>query len=310
MDGTKMSDKKRFGFVVLHYCTLDMTKKCIAAIQEKMAQTDYEIVVVDNASGNGTGKELAECYKNTEHVTVLLSEENLGFAKGNNLGYVYARENLHCDFICVMNNDVILLQDNFGQLIEDAYEKHQFAVMGPHIELKDGRENAMYYEIASAEGLEKERHVYERRLKHITSSVYLVWNLWDNAKLLLRIFLGKIHVMPELKKHEDCTEGSLEYHDELVLHGCCLIFSPLYLKQFQDAFVPDTFMFREEELLYLRCKQAQIPMVYCPEVRILHLEDISTDYIYKTERKKEIFNLENQIKSLGILLEHLEAMQK
>ena len=104
MDGTKMSDKKRFGFVVLHYCTLDMTKKCIAAIQEKMAQTDYEIVVVDNASGNGTGKELAECYKNTEHVTVLLSEENLGFAKGNNLGYVYARENLHCDFICVMRS--------------------------------------------------------------------------------------------------------------------------------------------------------------------------------------------------------------
>ena len=253
---SKMSEKKKFGFVVLHYCTLDMTKKCIAAIQEKMAQADYEIVVVDNASGNGTGKDLAECYKDTEHVSVLLSKENLGFAKGNNLGYVYAREELHCDFICVMNNDVILLQDNFAQLVEAAYEAHQFAVMGPHIELKDGRENAMYYEIASIEGLKKERHVYETRLKHITSSIYPLWNLWDRAKLLLRIFLGKI------------------------------------------------------QLLYLRCKEAGIPMVYCPEVRILHLEDISTDYIYKTERKKEIFNLENQIKSLGILLEHLEAMQK
>ena len=68
---SKMSEKKKFGFVVLHYCTLDMTKKCIAAIQEKMAQADYEIVVVDNASGNGTGKDLAECYKDTEHVSVL-----------------------------------------------------------------------------------------------------------------------------------------------------------------------------------------------------------------------------------------------
>ena len=189
---SKMSEKKKFGFVVLHYCTLDMTKKCIAAIQEKMAQADYEIVVVDNASGNGTGKDLAECYKDTEHVSVLLSKENLGFAKGNNLGYVYAREDLHCDFICVMNNDVILLQDNFAQLVEAAYEAHQFAVMGPHIELKDGRENAMYYEIASIEGLKKERHVYETRLKHITSSIYPLWNLWDRAKLLLRIFLGKM----------------------------------------------------------------------------------------------------------------------
>lgn len=159
---SKMSEKKKFGFVVLHYCTLDMTKKCIAAIQEKMAQADYEIVVVDNASGNGTGKNLAECYKDTEHVSVLLSKENLGFAKGNNLGYVYAREELHCDFICVMNNDVILLQDNFAQLVEAAYEAHQFAVMGPHIELKDGRENAMYYEIASIEGLKKNA-MYMRR---------------------------------------------------------------------------------------------------------------------------------------------------
>lgn len=51
---SKMSEKKKFGFVVLHYCTLDMTKKCIAAIQDENGTGDYEIVVVDNASGNGT----------------------------------------------------------------------------------------------------------------------------------------------------------------------------------------------------------------------------------------------------------------
>ena len=51
-------------------------------------------------------------------------------------------------------------------------------------------------------------------------------------------------------------------------------------------------------------------VTFCNIVQIAVKTTLSTDYIYKTERKKEIFNLENQIKSLGILLEHLEVMQK
>lgn len=296
----------RIGFVVLHYCAADMTRKSVASIQEKLKNTDYAIVVVDNASGNGTGKELAEEYKDDSHVTVLLSDENLGFARGNNLGYVYAKEELACDFICVMNNDVMILQDNFAELIVKAYQEHGFGVMGPHIELKDGSENAMYYEIAPLESLRKERDYYRRRLSHITSPLHGLWNIWDNLKLALRILLGKLHIMPEMKRHEDQVEGAGERQQDLILHGCCLIFSPVYLQRFADAFDPVTFMFREEELLYLRCRDVGLKVLYEPALRVLHLEDIATDFMYKTERKKEIFHLENQIDSMGILIERLE----
>lgn len=302
-------EKYKFGFVVLHYCAADMTRKSVASIQDKLAEEDYAIVVVDNASGNGTGRELKEQYRKDARVTVLLSDENLGFARGNNLGYAYARDQLSCDFICVMNNDVMILQDDFARLTAGVYQEYGFGVLGPHIELKDGSENAMYYEIAPLESLKKERDYYRRRLRHITSPLHGLWEVWDRLKLGLRIILGKLHIMPEMRRHEDQVEGAEELHEDLVLHGCCLIFSPVYLKRFTDAFDPVTFMFREEELLYLRCREAGLKVLYDPALRVLHLEDVATDFIYRTERKKEAFHLKNQIASMGILIERLEGQE-
>lgn len=301
-------DKKelKLGFVILHYCTTDMTIQSVNAIKEKLSGSNYEIVIVDNASYNGSGRELLQCYEKDEKVTVLLSEENLGFAKGNNIGYNYAKHQLACDFICVMNNDVMIEQSDFAERIFREFEQSSFAVLGPHITLKNGQENAMYYKINPVETLVKERNGYIRRLKHVKSRLHGIWNLWDNMKTMLRIFLGKIHVMEELKQHEDMVEGARERHESIILHGCCLIFSPEYLEKFEDAFDPSTFMFREEEILYLRCKREGLLMVYNPELEVLHLEDVSTDFIYKTNRKKEIFNLENQIASLKILIQKIQ----
>ena len=58
----------------------------------------------------------------------------------------------------------------------------------------------------------------------------------------------------------------------------------------------------EEELLYLKCRDNGLDLLYEPELKVKHLEDVSTDYIYKTSRKKQIFNYENQIDSLEILI--------
>lgn len=299
-------DKKKLGFVILHYCTTEMTVQSVTAIQEKLKDSNYEIVIVDNASYNGSGRELLARYEEDKKVTVLLSEENLGFAKGNNIGYRYAKDQLACDFICVMNNDVMMEQEDFAERIFREFERSGFGVLGPHITLKNGQENAMYYKINPVDALIRERNGYIRRLKHVKSRLYGMWNLWEHMKIKLRIFLGKIHVMEELKLHEDMVEGARERHENIVLHGCCLVFSPKYLEKFRDAFDPATFMFREEELLHLRCKEEGLLMVYEPELEVLHLEDVATDYIYKTNRKKEIFNLENQIASMKILIEKLQ----
>lgn len=302
-----MSNHK-IGFVILHYCAMEMTIQCVETIQSKIKDVPYEIVVVDNASPNGTGKELLDRYQNTERVTVLLSEDNLGFAKGNNIGYDYARNQLGCDLISIQNNDVMILQDDFATRLVEIYEREPFAVLGPHISLLNEKENAMYYELKSLAQLKKERNLYIKRLKRLKSSMYRFWDVWEAFKFKLRVLLGKLHIMPEVVLHEDLVEGAYEKHDKLILHGCCLIFSELYAQEYQEAFDPATFMFREEEILYLRCVKAKLPMHYDPYIKVLHMEDVATNFVYKTVRTKEIFNLENQIDSMQILMERLKEV--
>ena len=45
-------------YVILHYYTIEDTRKCVESIIEKEKDNNYEIVVVDNNSPNGTGEEL------------------------------------------------------------------------------------------------------------------------------------------------------------------------------------------------------------------------------------------------------------
>ena len=72
-------------FVILHYLSEKMTIECIDQLEKIKGTSDINIVVVDNASANGSGKRLKERYEKTSYCTVLLNAENMGFAKGNNV---------------------------------------------------------------------------------------------------------------------------------------------------------------------------------------------------------------------------------
>ena len=75
---------KKIGFVILHYMALEDTVNCVESILNNVPLSN--IVIVDNASTNKSGMKLAEMYKDNQLISVLLLEENLGFAKGNNKG--------------------------------------------------------------------------------------------------------------------------------------------------------------------------------------------------------------------------------
>jgi GT2 family glycosyltransferase len=87
--------------VVLTHDNLAYTKECFDAL----AQTteDYELVVVDNASSDGTREYLQRHGDENANVTVVLSDRNLGFAAGCNRGVRAARHGT----ICLLNNDTV-----------------------------------------------------------------------------------------------------------------------------------------------------------------------------------------------------------
>ena len=123
-------------------------------------------------------------------------------------------------------------------------------------------------------------------------------------------------ILPALKFHKPSNKetfdekiqmviASKQRQKNIVLHGCCIVLTPAYIAKFSDAFDNRTFMFREEELLYLRCRKNHVETVYEPSIDILHLEDMSTNATFKKNCRREAFKNKCQIDSLQILLEEL-----
>ena len=69
--------------IIVSYNTKDLTLKCIESVYEKTQNINFEIVVVDNNSKDGSAEAIAEKFSD---VKVIKNNENLGFGKANNLG--------------------------------------------------------------------------------------------------------------------------------------------------------------------------------------------------------------------------------
>lgn len=50
--------------------------------------------------------------------------DNLGFARGNNKGYRYAKNTLGCNYIIMLNNDTIIIQHDFLSIIRKEFEEN------------------------------------------------------------------------------------------------------------------------------------------------------------------------------------------
>ena len=116
-------------FIILHYNNIDDTCECIESIMTKCKDRKFSIVVVDNNSLNSIDEKRIRKYTND----VIKNTENLGFAKANNLGAKYAIKKYNSDFLCVINNDTLILDDDFVDEIYSCYAETKFDMMGPKI---------------------------------------------------------------------------------------------------------------------------------------------------------------------------------
>jgi GT2 family glycosyltransferase len=74
--------------VIVNWNSIDFTIDCIASIRASVRQLDYEVIVIDNASQDGSCPALTETYPT---VLLLRSDRNVGFARANNVGFAASR---------------------------------------------------------------------------------------------------------------------------------------------------------------------------------------------------------------------------
>ena len=267
-------------YLILHYKNADVTENCIDALL-KTRMEDAQIVLVDNASDNGSYESLLAKYENDARIHFMKNETNLGYAAGNNVGFRFAKKELGADWIVLLNNDVIIEQEDFQQVLFKEYEEEKFYIAGPDIQTPDGgSQNPFLNECPTKKTIYK-------KLFHD----YVV------------LFLMKIRVQQRLKKilHYD---GSIFQPNEVptirnfqgVLHGSCIIFSPDYVKEFNGLY-NGTFLYCEEEILCYILKRLEYKYCYLKPLRVIHYHSVSMKRETKDEDQRKMIEISRRIGS-------------
>ncbi|MDD5529606.1 MAG: glycosyltransferase family 2 protein [bacterium] len=96
--------------IILNYNGKHWLKGCLQSIFKNTRKINFEVIVVDNASTDGS---IEYVKKEFPSVKIISNETNVGFTRGNNIGLKEAGG----EYICILNNDTIILPDAIANLL-------------------------------------------------------------------------------------------------------------------------------------------------------------------------------------------------
>lgn len=302
-------NKNRFGFVILNYNGKEDTINCVESLEHACNGKNYRIILVDNGSLDGSYECFQEKYSRNDKVVLLKNVENFGFSKGMNVGFRYAKYELNCNYICLLNNDIKLLTSNFIDICLEDYYRYSFAVLGPKIHTKDPNSpntNPQYQEMRNPQMEYSHLNMvnYKRKIKCLCIELGLFWVF----KLVGRAKRKICSIFSDNKRlilHDDIL-NNYEVKENVALHGSFLTFSPKYIHKF-DGLEEVTFAYGEEWLLYNRCLRYNLKMMYEPRIEIFHLEHAT---LKRNSSEKEYFlkREELQRESRKRIMEYIKAL--
>lgn len=114
--------------IIVNYNTKLLLADCLATVFKKTKNVTFEVIVVDNASTDGSEGYIKERFPNVKWIS---SGENLGFGKANNLGAKYAVGK----YLFLLNSDTLLVNNALLLFFEYA-ENHQqenIGALGSHL---------------------------------------------------------------------------------------------------------------------------------------------------------------------------------
>lgn len=227
-----------FAIIIINYNSYEKTIDCINSIR-KTCNVPYKIYLIDNASSNDSAQVLEREYKDAADVRLILSQENLGYARGNNLCIKEAVKD-GCKYALISNNDIIYEDGSVDALYKEISED-RYLIVGPKIVRPDGKTQRSV------------KYGSPKFLKYIVKETYV--------SSLFRKFI-KPEAMPDKK----C--------DVYWICGCTFA-ANLELFEKIDYFDDRTFLYFEEYILAEKAKKAGMKMEFLPEVQVLHFHGYS-----------------------------------
>lgn len=265
--------------VILNYQTFELTKNTINSIFEYEYPFSYEVLLVDNASGDDSLSRLKDYFK--DNVIFIESRENNGFAAGNNQALKIAKGK----YQLLLNSDTIVWENT----LESIYyymEKHtDVGATGCRVLLENG-------------DLDK---ACKRSFPNVKNSFFRLFHIPTKSK----DDNYNLDSLPDDGVYEiDCLTGAFMFIRKEALD--------------EVGFLDETFfMYGEDIDLCFRIKQAGWKIVYYGKSKITHLKGASSKkqkskliyefyramYVYyKKHHAHESFFITNFIVYFGIAL--------
>ena len=125
------------GIIVINFGKPERTIRFVKEECAKVA-AEHRVVVVDNGSGEDALAELKSALEGL--ADIVPANENLGFAKGNNLGADYAIKQYGADILLFVNNDMVFTDaDVVDRLVAKLAALPEAGMIGPKVVGTDGR---------------------------------------------------------------------------------------------------------------------------------------------------------------------------
>lgn len=114
---------KLLSIIIVSYNTKEILRECLSRVKMHGAGIDAEIIVVDNASSDGSPDMLRDEFP---EVVLIVSEKNLGFAGGNNLGIRKASGR----YVLLLNSDAYVLSGVLASTIAFMERTQDCGILG------------------------------------------------------------------------------------------------------------------------------------------------------------------------------------
>lgn len=236
--------------ILLNYRTADMTLRAAEAALRAMPEQGAELVIVDNASGDGSADKIAHAiaakgWDTAGRVRLIASDVNGGFGAGNNIGFAAdMSDDSKPDFYYVLNSDAFPDPDCLTKLVAFLQSNPKAGMVGAHVRGEDG-----------------EPHRAAFRFPTIAGEFEGAARTGPISRLLHKSIVA--HELPDDTAQVDWVVGCSVLIRAEVLHQ---------IGTFDETF----FLYFEETDLCRRAKNAGWDIWYLPSARVLHIGSVST----------------------------------
>ncbi|MBM3707304.1 MAG: glycosyltransferase family 2 protein [Actinobacteria bacterium] len=126
-----LSSFYKISIIVVSFNSADLLKDCLTSLFENPLKNSFEILVVDNASRDGSAEMVK---KNFPKVRLIENNKNVGFAAANNL----AIKSSQSEYILLINSDCQVYGTSLDSMVSFMSRYEKAGIAGPKIINSDG----------------------------------------------------------------------------------------------------------------------------------------------------------------------------